>query len=183
MNIRELRKAFPFITTDELKYAVKHNEYKTERGFLKRLAQINAKYEEKANRKDILSITIKIVWKRSSVWGSNPYAEYWVRYADGTTNYGKGYTCSGCGYDKTSTVIAEIFNQEFSGMLYRKRHSRKKAPYGIRMDGWFPSFSGGVGESCYGAISSFLGGHWKHVAWSDNFDQFEANFKCKKKAA
>lgn len=180
MNIRELRKEFPFITVDQLKYAVKHNEYKTERGFLGSLRRINAKYEERANKKDIVSMTIKIYWKRSSVWGSNPHAEYWCRYVDGTGNCEDGFTCSGCGYDKTSTVIAEIFNKEFSGMLWRKRRSKKPRPYGVRTDGWFPSFSGGIGAGCYEAITRFLGGEFKHVAWSDTFDQYEVSFKQKK---
>lgn len=182
MNIRELRKEFPFITAEQLKYAVKHNEYKTERGFLGNLRRINAKYEKQANKKDIVSMTIKIYWKRSSVWGSTPHAEYWCRYADGTENHANGFTCSGCGYDKTSTVIAEIFNKEFSGMLWRKRKTKKKVPYGISLHGYFPSFSGGIGADCYYRITQFLGGEWRHVTWGDNFDQFEILFKTKKKS-
>ena len=49
-------------------------------------------------------------------------------------------------------------------MAYRKRNSRKAAPYGLQHVGkgkdkkYQPYFEGGVGISCYGSIVAFLGG-------------------------
>lgn len=176
MTIRDLKQMFPYIPESELKYAKQHPKYKTERGLLNHLRKENAENETKANKQDIVLLSIEIVWKRSRTWGMCPHAEYWVQYADGTHKHVKGISCIGCGYDKQSTVVAQIFNRELCGMLWRKRRSRKPVPYGISFNGLFPSFSGGIGVDCYKAISQFLGGKWRCVASSERFDEFELKF-------
>lgn len=176
MTIKQLHEQFPFICKDELKYQVKVNYYKSEKGFLNKLSLINNDYKERSEKPDIVSMTIKIEWKKSRTWGYCPHAKYWVTYADGSGNWSrdKDYTASGCGYDKASTVIAQIFNDEFSGMLWRRRKIRKEVPYGISLTSyWFPHFDGGVGVSCYERIVEFLGGKWTHTAWGDTFDQYD----------
>jgi len=169
-TIAELKKQFPFICSDQLAWEKKNNSYKTVAGFLRHLEKINAEHEEKAMRPDVREIEITINWNKSLTWGYTPRAEYSAVNADGTRITGV-FTCSGCGYDKESTVVAKIFNACCSGMLWRKRNSKKKAPYGIRF-GWMPVFEGGVGMSCYYSISAFIGGTLESVAHGKTFDVY-----------
>ena len=131
MNRKELHKMFPYLSKDTLNYYVNHNEYKTENGFIRFLEKIHNGYKVRAEKKDIKHLKICIEWKRSRTWGNNPHASYWVEFADGTRDFGSGYTASGCGYDKASTVVAEIFNEIACGMLYRRRNTKKSCPYGV----------------------------------------------------
>ena len=183
MTTREMCKQYPYLHRERIAFEKKQSEYKTERGFMNYLKRLNAKYEQKANRKDVRSMTIKLTWKRSSMWGYNPHGRVWVTYQDGTHEYRDGYTCSGCGYDKASTVLSQIFNDFMSGMAWRIRRTKKQVPYGMTLNGWFPHFDYGVGENCYYRIAEFFGGTMKKVAWDDAFDQYEVEFKPKKKAS
>lgn len=185
MNIKQLKKEYPFLSVDELKFAVERiaPNYKTKGGFIKCLERMNATNEAKATQKDVVSLTIEISWRRSYAYGYNPHASYKVLYSDGTWDSDSGFTCKGCGYDKGSTVVAEICNKILSGMLYRRRKSRKAVPYGIQLKGWFPYFEGGIGVSCYNGIAKFLGGEWKTLASSDTYEKYEMVFKCSKKKA
>lgn len=169
-TVAELRKQFPFICSDQLAWEKKNNSYKTVAGFLRHLEKINAEHEEKATRPDVKEIEITIYWNKSRTWGYNPRAEYRAWFVDGSTTSGVK-TCSGCGYDKESTVVSRIFNACCSGMLWRKKHSQKKAPYGVRF-GWMPVFEYGVGMSCYYSISAFICGTLESVAHGKNFDAY-----------
>lgn len=160
-TISELRKLFPCITVDELKYRREHNEYKTERGLLGSLERINNGYRSAIEQPHPERIEIKIEWVKSRIWGANPHAEAWVKTAGG--HYAEyTATASGCGYDKLSTVVARIMNDCARGLLYSKRRNAKKAPYGVYFNRWFPGFDGGIGISCYHEIAEFLGGTMKH---------------------
>jgi len=170
-TVAELRKQFPFICSDQLTWEKKNNSYKTVAGFLRYLAKVNASHAEKATRQDCKEIRINIEWRKSRTWGYCPRAEYWARFVDGSTTYGV-FSCSGCGYDKESTVVSDIFDACCSGMLWRKRNSKKKAPYGIRFD-WMPIFEGGVGMSCYYQIAKFIGGTLEHTASGKTFDAYK----------
>jgi len=163
MNKKELAKQFPWLTKGELDYEIKSNNYKTEKGFLKHLEIENKKNECVFSTPDVERIYIDITWKKSRTWGNCPHAEWEAWLSDGTYRHGKT-SASGWGYDKHSTVVADVFNAVCKGMLWRKRNSRKKAPYGIMHVGagsdkdWRPYFEGGIGISCYPAIVKFLGG-------------------------
>lgn len=172
-SIKELKKQFTFICEEQLKYEKGHNNYKTVAGFLRFLNKINEENKQRAERPDVKTIKIKIEWRRSSLYGYNPHARYWCTFADGTTKYGE-HTCSGCGYDKASTVVSKVFNDCCTGMLWKKRHSKKELPYGVRFS-WKPYFEGGIGVECYRSICAFLSkkGQLNHVAWSETFDQYE----------
>lgn len=150
-------------------------------GLLKHLQKCNDKLEVRANMKNVKSMTIKLTYKRSRVWGYNPHGEVLVKFEDGTCESKDGYIASGCGYDKPSTVIAQMFNDFVCGMAYRKRKTKEEVPYGLRLNGWFPSFEGSIGVNCYYSVCEFLGGRMRHVAWNDTFDQFEIEFKTKKR--
>lgn len=183
MKKKELSKQFPWISEGSMVYQLSHvrKDYKTERGFMNHLAKMNAENERKYCMPDIKKLNISIVWKRSRTWGYNPHARWSCWFKDGTFMNGIE-TASGCGYDKHSTVVASVFNVVARGMLFRKRNSRKEAPYGICNAGkgaskkYFPSFSGGVGMSSYERIVDFLGGKIETHS-GETFDYHVITFK------
>lgn len=149
-----------------------------------------ARIEAERNQKPVESITISIEWKKSRTWGSNPHAEAAVRFQDGTFERRNGYTASGCGYDKESTVIADIFNDflkyklwNIEKLIENKRRmynlpvelntDDKVIPYGIYSGPQYRSFSGGIGTNCYYAIAEFIGGKFETVASGKTFDVFK----------
>lgn len=183
MNKKELAKQLPFIPKGELDYELNHvrKEYKTERGFMSHLASVNEKNDAILTMSDISELRIDVEWKKSRWWGNCPRAEWRCWFKDGSFMSGSEYA-SGCGYDKLSQVVADAFNRVAKGMAWRKRNSRKKAPYGISHvgsgadKGWLPYFEGGIGSNCYYAIAKFLGGK---MAWDEGrtWDRFVFTFK------
>ena len=183
MNKRELAKQFPYLSEGTLSYEMKHEraKYKTEQGFIKHLEKENKKYEEMFTMADISTLRIDVTWKKSRWWGNCPRAEWRCWFKDGSFKDGSEYA-SGCGYDKLSQVVAEAFNKVAKGMAWRKRNSRKKAPYGIMHVGkgankkYNPYFEGGIGASCYYSIAAYLGGS---MEWSEGktWDSFVFTFK------
>jgi hypothetical protein len=165
---------------------------KLARKITKQTEQEAQKVETEKNQKPVKSIKINIEWAKSRTWGSNPRAEIWVSYQDGLSSHAGGFTCSGCGYDKESTVIAEIFNQYLKYTLWDKTFEECKggqgsgdvgsAPYGIRVNIYednetgvkreYRGFSGGIGTSCYRAIAEFIGGKFENISSGKYFDCF-----------
>ena len=126
------------------------------------------------------SLTITIEWRKSRMWGYNPYATGEARTTDGRRLIGTA-KASGCGYCKRSTVIADLFNQFLTHKLYEAdvldRLSVKK-PYGITFpndygDKWLPYFVGGIGEGCYFKISEAIGGTFECVTSTDSVDVYQ----------
>lgn len=164
----------------------------TPRKLKNRIKKELAIMSEEKNQKPVSCIRINIEWHRSRTWGFCPSAECWVSYKDGTSDYSKGYRASGCGYDKESTVIAEIFNRYLKYKLYEKHELKSRIngeevnhPYGVyyyngdiqkqsQESGyiWKPSFSGGVGTSCYYDIAKFIGGKFENLANGKRFGAF-----------
>ena len=148
----------------------------------KRKAKEQERIEREKNQKPVKRITITIEWKKSRMWGSNPHAEASVEFLDGTFLRKNGYTASGCGYDKESTVISDVFNdflryRLWSGDLptnYQEWLNGEKVnkPYGITMRPDYVDFGGGIGTSCYDKISNFIGGKWEHLASGNSFDVY-----------
>ena len=153
----------------------------------KELAEIEA---HKA-QKPVKSIVLNIEWKRSRTWGNNPTLTAEVHFQDGTYERSREYKASGCGYDKESTVIAECFNDYLLYKLYQTHKwqdsiNGQKAthPYGVyyyaggtgekHESGYIskPSYSGGVGTSCYFDIAKFIGGKFERVASGKTFDSY-----------
>ena len=96
-----------------------------------------------------------------------------------------GYTCSGCGYDKESTVIAQIFNEFLKYKLYDETLRSKwmaknnfykdedSKPYGVHLPGEYtPYYDGGIGTNCYYRIAEYIGGVFEHVASGKMFDVY-----------
>lgn len=135
------------------------------------------------NQKRVKVITISIEWKKSRTWGNNPHAEARVEFHDGTFRRMDGFTASGCGYDKESTVIAGIFNAFLLYKLYGPLPSdyreylngeQVNKPYGVYLPGdWSAHYEGGIGTSCYYNISKFIGGTFEHIASGKTFDVYK----------
>lgn len=126
---------------------------------------------KKFNMRPVQSITIQIEWKKSRVWGRNPHAVASVAFHDGTFEMSKTYKASGCGYDKASTVVADIFNEYLKYKLLEPGLPAER-PYGVHVNEKFAFFDGGIGISAYRAISEYIGGKWHEVANGTNFDVY-----------
>lgn len=173
----KLSKEYPYLTVEEVRYTTESSKYKTERGLKIHLQKLNDKNKQKVEMPDVKRLEIELEWTRSNTWGLCPRASAVWETTDGKWHHEENISyASGCGYDKASTVVAKCCNEILCGMLWRKRNTRKKAPYGISMNNWFPSFSGGVGMSCYRNIADFLGGKMEHVANSKYYDKYVFTF-------
>lgn len=144
----------------------------------KKQAKEAARIEAEKNQNPVKQIKITIEWKKSRTWGSNPHLEAWVQYWDGTSDYLTA-KCSGCGYDKESTVIADIFNAVLKYKLYQPlipvpgylNGEKVNLPYGIYISQW-RHYSGGIGTDCYYKIAEAIGGKFERVASGKTFDVY-----------
>ena len=129
--------------------------------------------EAERKQKPVKSINLNIEWSKSRTWGANPHLQAEVWFQDGTFERSPDFTCSGCGYDKISTVIAEAFNRYLLYKLWAMTEEQlKKKPYGIYVAEDYRNYSGGIGVSCYSDISEFIGGQWESLASGKTFDAF-----------
>lgn len=161
MNKKDLKKQFPFVSDYFLNAAIlkeyPFSKYKTERGVLGRLQRLNDSAKKIIETPNIKCLEVRITYRKSRTWNCVPTAYYSVVFDDNTRSGGKSSSQTGCGYDKTSSALAEVFNDVAKGMAYRKRKKQEK-PYGIGKDlNDLPYFEGGIGESCYFKIARFLG--------------------------
>ena len=153
--------------------AEKREQRRKEREQAKQLTKVEAM----KNQKPVNKIVISIEWKKSRTWGSNPHAEATIQHKDGSYSYGFA-KCSGCGYDKESTVIADIFNNFLRYKLFNPLTSINGGyqdngkPYGIYLDTTYPHYSGGIGTNCYYDIAKAIGGKFEHTARGKSFDVF-----------
>lgn len=135
-----------------------------------------ARIEREKNQKPVRKMTLSIEWKKSRMWGNNPRLSAEVYHHDGSYSSGE-FTCSGCGYDKESTVISEAFNAFLKYKLYGelkptdrdRERDGEKMPYGI-YTGQYRHFSGGIGTDCYYPISEAIGGKFTRVASGKTYD-------------
>lgn len=125
---------------------------------------------------------IDIIWKKNPTCGSNPHAELMM--------FGKSYKarCSGCGYDKTSTVLAEVINKmlEDNGLLrdikkVRAAYDKKQFMFG------FPFYDkngkaymdGGYGENATKEAAKLVGVTLKRISRTDISDNFTLEISVK----
>ena len=132
----------------------------------KRLAKIEAEIKQKP----VKSIEFSIEWKRSRTWGNCPRLEAFIRYQDESTKIISSYA-SGCGYDKESTVIADVFNAVLKYKIYQIQEGIE-LPYGIRNDE-YKGYSGGIGVNCYYDIARAIGGEFVRTASGKTFDAYK----------
>ena len=129
--------------------------------------------EKEKNQKPVNYIKINIEWKDSRTYGSTPHCSAKVSFKDGSSTTSPIYTTSGCGYDKESTVVADVFNAYLKYKLWKlKDNTDKKHPYGISTykDGVY--FDGGIGINCYDAISTYINGKFERIATGNTFDVY-----------
>lgn len=93
-----------------------------ERRKLKEATKKFNEYIAEATQKPVKRIKITIDWVRSYTWGNNPHLEAEVYYHDGSYD-SMTSKCSGCGYDKESTVIADVFNHFLKYKLWAKPYT------------------------------------------------------------
>jgi len=144
---------------------------KLARAEAKKTAKALAKIEAERNQKPVKQIEISIEWKKSRMWGTNPHLTAWVRFEDETSAQ-FCCTASGCGYDKESQVISDVYNEFLKYKLY-KLETAENLPYGIRANGEYKGFSGGIGVSCYYDISEAIGGKFTKVASGKTYDAYK----------
>lgn len=150
----------------------KLEERRKAREELKEIARIEAE----KNQRPVKSIIITIEWAKSKMWGSNPRCQAEVEYKESDRLNGKFerspiFRCSGCGYDKESTVIADVFNKYLKYKLY-KLSDTTNLPYGIYL-GKEKFYNGGIGTNCYYKISEAIGGKFEHIARGRTFDVYK----------
>lgn len=132
-----------------------------------------AEIESMKNQRPVKSLTITVEWKRSRMYGHNPHATASVEFWDGTTTHQDGFTCSGCGYDKSSTVLAEVFNAFLAYKLWRMVPGGEELhPYGMTVKDDYRFYNHGVGESCYYHIAEHIGGKLIRVASTTTLDVY-----------
>lgn len=105
-----------------------------------------------------------IDWNRNATWGNCPKGSY--RNGHAFIDY---KSVTGCGYDKLSTLTANMFNDDkylISFILdYCEKHNitndniRERLGYGIRLSSvsGLPYFEGAVGVECHKSILKKLG--------------------------
>lgn len=129
-----------------------------------------AKIEAEKNQKPVKEITFSIEWSRQF----NPTLTAKAYHVDGSTSVVTS-RCGGWGYDKESTVIADAFN----ALLKYKLHEMINLPsdflpYGIYLNrNGYTGYSGGIGVSCYYAISELIGGKFEKLASGKSFDAYK----------
>lgn len=169
------------LTNKALKYYIKdvENNGGKEKAIINRLKKEDKKIDKYINQKEVDHVRIEIEWKKSSVWGMNPHAKAFIYYKNGDFETLTA-TCSGCGYDKESTVIAEIYNKIFKYKLYKIQKNatkRKKAPYGIYWSEFIPFFDAAIGTSCYYSITKYIGGKFEDIAHTKHDDIYYIKMK------
>jgi hypothetical protein len=151
---------------------------KLARAEAKKIAKETARIEAEKNQKPVKEISFSIEWKKSRMWGMNPHLNATCWHQDGTTSEIYA-TASGCGYDKESQVIADVFNQLLKYKLYKIEQGIKdgfyteELPYGIYLRENYKGFSGGIGTGCYFKISEAIGGKFEKVASGKTYDAYK----------
>lgn len=175
-EVRELMRQFPYITEYGIINA--RRECKRDSTFMNRLDRENKARELELTAADVEQIIIHINWYTNRNGEYCPATNAEIKYFSGCYELFRT-SASGCGYDKESTVMANIFNKFCKNKLWEKRRTRKEVPYGANLDAKTRMcyFSGGVGIECYRRIIEFLGGQYDHVAWSKNYDKYVFTFK------
>lgn len=164
------------------------DEQREQRKREKAIRESQAKVEAQKAQKPVKRIDISIEWKKSTYgWSPNAQARVW--FHDGSFEVSKSYRAGGGGYDKESTVVAEIFTDYLGyklhdqsawindgSVLYRGEHK----PYGMHIksqdDGYtWAYYAGGIGMSCYHDIAKFIGGELEKTGTGKSFDCYRYN--------
>lgn len=152
-------------------YTLEYAQKRIEKVFSKELQKELAEYEAVLNAPRIKEITITVEWTKSRTWGANPTAEVRIWLDNGMFEYFTS-KCSGCGYDKESTVIAGALNQSKSIIKLLLQLPENNLYGYYKNEGHLPHLSGGVGTSSYPSIFKLAGYNMKHIANGKMFDSW-----------
>jgi hypothetical protein len=157
-------------------YTLEYVEKRAEKFFSKELQKELTEFEAVLNAPNVKEITINIEWAKSKTWGANPTATAQIWLDNGRfENF--SYKCSGCGYDKESTVFAGALNQSKSIIkLLLELPENNLYGYFKRAD-FLPHLSGGVGTSCYPSIFDLAGYKMAKTANGKMFDSWRIEIK------
>lgn len=161
-------------------------EEKAERRRAKYVREQADKIQAQKAQKPVDKIDISIEWKKGT-YGWCPRATARVYFADGSFEFREGYRAGGYGYDKESTVVAEIFNDFLAykihdtscwvteGVRLYQDGEDNRRPYGMyhKVDAEgveYAHYAGGIGMSCYFDIAKFIGGHLEKTGSGKAFD-------------
>lgn len=143
-----------------------------------------AKIEAQKSQRPVLQITINIEWCKSRMYGSTPVATATIQYVEsdglnGSYAQSEQYRARGCGYDKESTVVGQIFRDYLAYKLHRPEDwvSDDAKPYGISFYDGVGYYEQGIGIACYHDIARFIGGKMEHVASGKTFDVYRITFQ------
>lgn len=110
-----------------------------------------------------------IDWIKNRTWGYCPRGEYRNGHS-----YQEFKSVTGCGYDKLSTLTADMFNSDIYLISYIANYIEKHAinseniqerlGYGIRISSGLPHFASAVGVDCHKRILQKLGFKVTHNA-------------------
>ena len=110
-----------------------------------------------------------IDWIKNRTWGNCPRGEYRNGH-----NYQEFKSVTGYGYDKLSTLTANMLNSDIYLISYvanyiekhaiNNENIRERLGYGIRISSGLPCFDGGVGVDCHKRILQKLGFKVTHNA-------------------
>lgn len=132
---------------------------------------------EQKNQRPVSKLTIVIEWYNSRTWGKCPRASVKIEYTDGSYERREGYKATGCGYDKASSVIAEIFGDVLRYKLWERTAEEWNAPnkpYGIYASDTegreHRDYAPGIGVRSYYDIVRAIGGDLECLAYTNNTD-------------
>ena len=146
---------------------------KTERREARKAARLAAKetarIEAERNQKPVDCIRINVIWSKAG----HPVAEACAIFQDGTSEQYTSHKAGGWGYDKESSVIADVFNHFLLYKLWALSEDDIKgghgsgddgpAPYGIQNSAFNRHFAGGIGINCYYSIARHIGGEFSNT--------------------
>lgn len=147
---------------------------KVERKERRLMAKYAQKVADQKAQKPVERMHIRIDWYKHRTWGFCPRLTAFITYADKTTERREYGNVTGYGYDKESTIMANLFNDVLAYKLYEVEdykgvygmHSYEV--YGTRM----AAYEGGIGMSCYYPIASFIGGELRKIESIRNSDSY-----------
>lgn len=159
------------------------NEKLTDRQKKNRIRKELKELDSKLEQRKVEKIKISIVWSRAG----NPTLDASIYFADRSFEGSNDYKAGGYGYDKASTVLANMLNDYMQGELLRnidkilEAKKENKLPYGIGVysieKGFLPSFAGGVGVNCYYDIMKFLGYEFTCDYYGKHEDSYTISIK------
>ena len=170
------------------------NEKLVARRFDRAVKKAAARIDVERNQKAVQSMEISVEWVKSKTWGMNPHCQAAVWFADGSFERSQVFKCSGCGYDKLSTVLADVFNAYLKAPLWRLtvKGCKEAGVYGVwasaaevwrdgegvaHYSGEGRGYSGGIGENCFYRIAEFIGGKLEKLAEGKMYDAYRFTVK------